>query len=87
MKGAFAVLKKSALEGNVMACFDAGFMTIQGIGTRGGLKGGWKLLKKGCDLVRDSKDDCWKGDGSVCELFEPQLMDLKGLLLCCFAII
>ncbi len=40
-----------------------------------------ELLKKGFSLVRDSKDDCWKGDGSVSELFEPQSMDLSGLFL------
>ncbi len=29
--GALAVLKKAAAWGNVMACYDAGFMIIQGI--------------------------------------------------------
>ena len=30
--GALAVLKKAAKNGDVMACYDAGFMMIQGIG-------------------------------------------------------
>ncbi len=79
MKRSFAVLREAALEGNVMACFDAGFMMIQGIGCKKNWKGGMKLLEKGCSLVRDLKDDCWRADGSVSELFEPQSMDLKSL--------
>ncbi len=65
-----------------MACFDAGFMLIQGIGCEKDREGGMELLVKGCLLVRDSKDECWKGDGSVSELFEPQSMYLCCLLLC-----
>ena len=33
MEGAFAVLKKGAEEGDVMACFDVGIMMIEGIGS------------------------------------------------------
>ena len=82
VKGAFGVLRGAALGGNMMACFDAGFMMIQGIGCERDREGGVELLKKGYSLVRDSKDDCWKEDGSVSELFEPQSMDLSGLFLC-----
>jgi len=82
VEGTFAVLKEGALSGNAMACFDAGLMMIQGIGCGKDLKGGLLLLKKGCEVVKGSKDDCWKGDGSVSELFEGLSMDLGGLLLC-----
>ena len=76
---AFAVLREAALRGNAMACFDAGFMMIQGIGCERDREGGMELLKKGFSLVRDLKDDCWKSDGSMSELFEPQSMDLERL--------
>ena len=52
---AFAVLKKSSLKGDGLACFDAGFMMIQGIGCERDCEGVMKLLGKGCDLVRDLK--------------------------------
>ncbi len=81
VEGSFAVLKEAALAGNVMACFDAGFMMIQGIGCNVDLKGGMELLKKGCELVRDSKDDCWRANGSVSELFKPQSMVMRSLFL------
>ena len=80
-EGAFAVVREAALGGNVMACFDAGFMMVQGIGCKKDRDGGFKLLEKGCSLVRDSKDGYWRADGSVSELFEPQSMDLNGLFL------
>ena len=81
VKGAFSVVREAALGGNAMACFDAGFMLIQGIGCEKDKTGGFELLKKGCTLARDSKDDCWRGGGSVSELFESQSMDLHGLFL------
>ena len=37
---ALAVLKKAAESGDVMACYDAGFMMIQGIGCDKDPKGG-----------------------------------------------
>ena len=52
---AFAVLKKSSLKGDGLACFDAGFMMIQGIGCESDCEGVMKLLGKGCDLVRNLK--------------------------------
>ena len=79
VEGAFAALRESALERNAMACFDAGFMMIQGIGCVKDWEGGVKLLEKGWSLVKGSKDDYWKADGSVSELFEPQSMDLRSL--------
>ena len=72
--GAFVVLKKAAKAGDVMACYDAGFMMIQGIGCDVDLKGGLELMSKGMKLEEESKDLSWKSDGSVSELFEPQSM-------------
>ena len=79
--GAFAVLKKAAENGDVMACFDCGFMMIQGIGCRKNQGGGLKLLYKGMELEKESEDMSWKSDGSASELFEPQSMNLSGLFL------
>ena len=79
--GAFAVLKKAAEHGDVMACYDCGFMMIQGIGCKQDWREGLKLLSKGMELEKESEDMSWKSDGSASELFEPQLMDLRGLLL------
>ena len=84
VEGAFAVLREAALEGNVVACLDAGFMMMQGIGCEKDWKGGWELLKKGSSLVGDSKDDCWKRDQSVSVFFEPQSMDFNSLFSCGF---
>ena len=56
VEGAFAVLKKAAKNGNVMACFDCGFMMIQGIGCEEDWEGGWKLISKGVNLEKESKD-------------------------------
>ena len=78
--GAFAVLKKGAENGNVMACFDCGFMMIQGIGCKQNWRGGLELLYKGVELEKESEDMSWKSDGSVSELLKPQSMDLNGLL-------
>ena len=77
----FAVLKEAAENGNVMACFDCGFMMIQGIGCKKDMKGGLELISKGVELEKESSDMSWKSDGSSSELFEPQSMDLNRLLL------
>ena len=79
--GAFGVLKKAAEHGDVMACFDCGFMMIQGIGCEKDWRGGLELLSKGVELEKESEDMSWKSDGSASELFEPQSMNLSGLLL------
>ena len=79
--GAFDVLKKAAEHGDVMACYDCGFMMIQGIGCRKNLREGLKLLSKGVELEKESEDMSWKSDGSASELFEPQSVNLSGLLL------
>ena len=79
--GAFAVLKKGAEHEDVMACFDCGFMMIQGIGCKEDWKGGLKLLSKGVELEKESSDMSWKSDGSASELFEPQSMNLSCLFL------
>ena len=78
---AFDVLKKAAKHGDVMACYDCGFMMIQGIGCEKNLRGGLKLLSKGVELEKESEDMSWKSDGSASELFEPQSMNLSGLFL------
>ena len=78
---AFAVLKKEAENGDVMACFDCGFMIIQGIGCMIYTKGGLELMSKGMELEKESSNMNWKSDGSVTELFEPQKMLLTGLFL------
>ena len=77
--GAFAVLKEGAENGNVMACFDCGFMMIQGIGCEKDCEGGFELISKGVKLEEESEDMNWKSDGSVSELFKPQSMDLDSL--------
>ena len=78
---AFSVLKKAAENGDVMACFDCGFMMIQGIGCEKDWEGGWKLISKGVELEKESSDMSWKSDGSVSELFEPQSIRLYRLFL------
>ena len=79
--GAFAVLKKGAEDGDVMACYDCGFMMIQGIGCENDWEGGLELISKGKGLEEESKDINWKSNGSVSELFQPQSMDLFSLFL------
>ena len=77
---AFAVLKKGAEGGDVMACYDCGFMMIQGIGCKYDVKGGIELMDKGMELEKDFEEDLsWKSDGSISELFEAQKMDFKRL--------
>ena len=79
--GAFDVLKKAAEHGDVMACYDCGFMMIQGIGCEKNQGGGLKLLSKGMELEKESEDMSWKSGGSASELFEPQSMNLSCLFL------
>ena len=81
VEGAFAVLEKAAKNGNVMACYDCGFMMIQEIGCERDWKEGLKLISKGEELEKESSDMNWKSDGSVSELFEQQKMNLYCLLL------
>jgi TPR repeat protein len=78
---AFDVLKKAAEHGDVMACYDCGFMMIQGIGCEKNWKGGLELLSKGMELEKESCDMSWKSDRSASELFEPQSMKLSCLFL------
>ena len=82
-EGALGVLKKAADEGDVMACFDGGFMMIQGIGCEKDVEGGLELMKKGEKLKEKMKDDddWWKHDGSVTDVLDEQTMDLLCLLL------
>ena len=78
---AFAVLKKAAEDGNVMACYNCGYMMIQGIGCFRNEKEGLELISKGVKLEKQSKDMSWKSDESVTELFHPQYMHLESLSL------
>ena len=77
--GAFTVLKEAAKNGDVMACFDCGFMMIQGIGREKNWKRGIELISKGVKLEERSSSMNWKSGGSTSELFEPQVMDLSCL--------
>ena len=72
--GAFAVLKKAAESGDVMACYDAGFIMIQGIGCDKDWRGGLELMGKGMELEEESEGLSWKLCGSATELIEPQSM-------------
>ena len=76
--GAFSVLKKAAESGDVMACYDAGFMMIQGIGCDVDCNGGLELMSKGMKLEEDSEDLSWKSCGSATELIGPQSMFIGG---------
>ena len=76
--GALAVLKKAAESGDVMACYDAGFMMIQGIGCHKDLRGGLELMSKGTKLEKESEGLSWKLCGSATELIEPQSMFIGG---------
>ena len=80
-EGAFGVLKKAADGGNVMACFDVGFMMIQGIGCEQDRGGGFEMFDKGIELKGHEEDMRWKSDGSATEVIGPQSMDLNGLCL------
>ena len=77
--GAFGVLKEGAENGDVMACFDCGFMMYQGIGCEKDRKRGLDLMNKGVKLEGRSSSMNWKSGGSTSELFEPQVMDLSCL--------
>ena len=76
--GALSVLKKAAESGDVMACYDAGFMMIQGIGCDVNWKGGLELMEQGMKLEKESEDLNWKSCGSATELIEPQSMFIGG---------
>ena len=80
-EGAFGVLKKAADGGNVMACFDVGFMMIQGIGCKKNRKRGFGMIDKGIELKGHEEDMRWKSDGSATEVIGPQSMDLYRLCL------
>ena len=78
--GALVVLKKASDGGNVMACFDAGVMLIQGIGCEKDWKRGLELLEKGRKLEEQEKDEIWKSDRSAIDVLGPQSMNLSSLL-------
>ena len=78
--GAFAVLKKGAESGDVMACYDVGFMMIQGIGCDVDWEDGFEFMSKGSKLEEESPDMSWELCGSATELIEPQSMFIGGLL-------
>ena len=80
-RGALDFLRKAAGEGNVMACYDCGFLMIQGIGCKEDIKGGLELLAQGTKFEEDEEDCVWKSDGSATDVLGPQSMDLSGLFL------
>ena len=77
-EGAFAVLMEAAESGDVMACYDAGFMMIQGIGCEKDYTGGLELMKKGKELEEKTEEQSWKSDGSATGLIRPQEMNFFG---------
>ena len=79
--GAFALLKEKAESGNIIACYDAGFMMMQGIGCESNLQEGLKYMEKGMKLEEDDKSRIWKSDVSVTKLGVRQSTDLSCLLL------
>ena len=48
-----------------MACYDCGFMMIQGIGCEKDWEEGLDLMNKGVRLEKESEDMSWKSDGSA----------------------
>ena len=79
VRGAFAVLREGADGGNVMACYDCGFMMIQGIGCVRDWEGGLELIWKGRKLEEQEGDEGWKSEGSATDVLGPQSMDLSSL--------
>ena len=79
VRGTLAVLRKGADGGNVMACYDCGFMMIQGIGCERDWRGGLELIEKGSKLGEQEGDEGWKSDGSATDVLGPQSMDLSCL--------
>ena len=80
-RGAFSVLREGASRGNVMACYDCGFMMIQGIGCEKDWKGGLELIERGRKLGEQDGNEVWKSAGSATDVLGPQSMDLRGLFL------
>ena len=78
---AFAVLKKGAEDGSVMACYDCGFMMIQGIGCEKDQCEGLEVIETGRKLEKESSDNSWKSDGTAIDLLQPQSMDFNSLFL------
>ena len=81
VEGAFAVLKEGAENENAMACYDCGFMMIQGIGCEKNREEGLELMSKGMKLEEESSDMSWRSCGSATELLGPQTMNLYCLFL------
>ena len=79
VRGAFAVLREGADGGNVMACYDCGFMMIQGIGCEKDWKGGLELIERGRKLEEQEENEGWKSGGSATDVLGPQSMNLSGL--------
>jgi len=78
-KRAFDDLMKRARAGNAMACYDCGFMMIQGIGCERDWREGMELVKKGHVLAEKKKNENWKKQGSVTDVIEPQTVNLRSL--------
>ena len=78
--GALAVLREEAQKGNVMACYDCGFLMIQGIGCEKDKWEGLELLEKGWKLEQKEDGIVWRSDGSATDVLGPQSMNLSSLL-------
>ena len=79
-EAALDVLREGAEAGNVMACYDCGFLMIQGIGCeKKDWEGGLELLAQGRKLEEQDEHTVWKSDGSATDVLEPQSMDLSRL--------
>ena len=78
-EGDLSVLKKATESGNVMGCYDTGFVMIQGIGCEEDLKGGLELIAKRGVKHEESGDTSWKSSGSATDVVEPQTMRSRGL--------
>ena len=76
---ALAVLREAADAGNVMACYDCGFLMIQGIGCEKNQRGGLELLAQGRKLEEEEEGTVWKSDGNATDVLGPQSMNLNSL--------
>ena len=67
--GALAVLREAAGVGNVMACYDCGFLMIQGIGcviNSNNRKEGLKYFAQGRKLKEKEESPCYSERRSTC---------------------
>ena len=80
-KGVLGSLIEKAEDGNIMACYDAGFMLVQGIECEKNVAEGLKWMRTGRKLEEQSENMKWKLSKSISKRFGPQTMDFSGLFL------